>query len=210
MKGLAAPSTFIVVAAVVVIVVLASALVNFPTHTGIPIPSGSDSASVMSVDGLRLSLQISTTSERQGGSVRINVTETNTNPTPVNQSAANKWAATGLRMDACYASIYPFGVAVYPGHYTPQNISSAKAVNLYPMVPCPLLIRYISGYYFEPSSNVAAVLPGTGPGVPMASGVVAAGNYTSGSSVSPFANGSYTVVAGDEWGSLVFLYFVVA
>ncbi|MDE1857728.1 MAG: hypothetical protein KGI26_01495 [Thaumarchaeota archaeon] len=209
MKGLAAPSTFIGVAAVVVIAILASALGLFPARSGVPVPSGADSTSVMSAGGLRLSLQISTTSDRQGGSVGINVTETNTNPAHVNESAATKWAVTGLHMDACYASIYPFGVAVYPGHYTAQNISSAKAVNLYPLVPCPLLIRSISGYYFKPSSSVVVVLPGTGPGVPMTSGVVAAGNYTSGTNVNPFARGSYTVVAGDEWGSLVFLYFAV-
>ena len=209
MKGLAAPSTFIGVAAVVVIAVLASALGVFQTHSGVPVQSGPDSASVMSAVGLRLSLQVSTTRVQQGGSVRINVTETNTNPAPVNESAATKWAVTGLRMGACYASIYPFGVAVYAGHYTAQNISSAKALNLYPLVPCPLLIRYISGYYFEPSGNVAVFMPGIGPGVPMTSGVVAAGNYTSGSDVNSFASGSYTVVAGDEWGSLVFLYFAV-
>ncbi|HKT22104.1 MAG TPA: hypothetical protein VJR06_05810 [Nitrososphaerales archaeon] len=207
---MAAHTVFIGVAAVVAIVVLASSVGIFPTGSGGPVPSGLTSTSVMSVDGLRLSLQISTASDRVGGTVMINVSETNTNPSPLNESAAHDWAVVGLRMDMCYASVYPFGVAVYPGHYTEQNVSSAKPVNLYPVVPCPLLIRYITGYYFQRSSNMALVLPGSGSSIAMTSGVAAAGNYTWGYSLSYFTRGPYTVVAGDEWGALAFLYFTVA
>ena len=209
MSSVGTHALFIGVAALVAMAVLVSSLGVPFTGPGGPVPSGPTSASVMSVDGLRLSLQISTAKDSVGGSVLINVSETNTNPLPLNESAARDWAIAGLRMDICYASIYPFGVAVYPGHYTELNVSSAAHLNLYPVAACPLLIRYISGYYFQPSSNVAVVMPGTGPGVPMASGVAAVGNFTSGNNVSYFTRGSYTVVAGDEWGALAFLYFSV-
>jgi hypothetical protein len=204
-----AGSIFFVVVAVVAATVLVSSVVLIPSGPGVTVTSGPTSSSVSSADGLRLTLQISSASVGQGGSVTINVTETNTNDSPLNKSASNGWAVSGLRMSECYSSVYPFGVAVYEGHYTGQNVSEAKPLNLYPLVPCPLLIRYISGYYFQPSSDMAVVLPGSGPGMAMASGLSAKGNYTAGSSLTYFAPGEYTVVAGDEWGSLAFLYFTV-
>jgi hypothetical protein len=35
------------------------------------------------------------------------------------------------------------------------------------------------------------------------------GIYTQGFQLTPFSSGIYTVVAGDEWGDLEFLYFTV-
>ena len=200
---------FIAVVAIVAVAVLASAVGVFPPG-GVPTVRGQSSVSVSSVDGLRLTLKIGTQADSLGGSVVINASEVNANSFPLNESAASRWAVGGLRLGACYSSVYPFGVAVYRGHYTQQNISSAVPLNLYPAVPCPLLIRYISGYYFQPSSDAALILPGSGPGVPMASGVVAAGNYTSGNTLSRFTQGPYTVAAGDEWGALAILYFTLA
>ena len=195
------------VAGVIVVVALATILAVYPAGT--TITGGQRSVSAASSDGLQLTLQISGSQIQQGGSVTINVTETNTNTKPLNMSASTAWPVEGLRMNACYSSVYPFGVAVYKGHYAQENLSSAARLNLYPLVPCPLYIRYISGYYFQPNSSQALVLPGSGAGMPMASGVVASGNYTQGQSRTNFAPGEYTVAAGDEWGILVFLYFVV-
>ena len=195
------------VAGVIAVVALATILTVYPAGT--TITGGQRSVSATSSDGLQLTLQISGSVVQQGSSVAINVTEANINAKPLNVSASTAWPVQGLRMSACYSSIYPFGVAVYEGHYTQANLSSAARLNLYPLVPCPLFIRYISGYYFQPNSNEAVVLPGSGSATPMASGVVASGNYTQGESRTNFAPGEYTVAAGDEWGSLVFLYFVV-
>jgi hypothetical protein len=171
--------------------------------------SGQESAFVTSADGLRLTLQLSGTTIRAGGSVTINVTESNPLTAPANISATTDWPLQGLRMSACYASVYPFAVAVFQGHYASGNVSTAKPLNLFPFMPCPLLIRYISGYYFEPDSELAVVLPGSGSPISMAAGVAAAGNYTAGNALVRFVSGQYTVVAGDEWGAMVFLYFEV-
>ena len=195
---------------VVAVVVLASSVGLFPAGPGVTVASGPNSSSVASVDGLRLTLQISSDSINPGGSLTINITETNTNASPLNESTSSAWAVSRLRVGECYSSIYPFGVAIYQGHYTEKNASGARPLNLYPLVPCPLLIRYVSGYYFQPSSDIAVVLPGSGQGLAMASGVLAQGNYTSGSVLDRFAPGQYTVAAGDEWGALTFLYFSVA
>jgi hypothetical protein len=195
-------------AAVVVAVALASTFAVFQAGSGAL--TGPTSGYATSADGLKLTLQISGSRIQLGGSVTINVTETNTNAKALNESAASRWAVQGLRMSTCYASVYPFGVAVYEGHYSKNNLSSGTRLNLYPFEPCPMLVRYISGYYFSSRSDFAEVLPGTGAPIPMTSGLVASGNYVSGNSKTIFASGEYTVVAGDEWGSLVLLSFVVS
>jgi len=83
---------------------------------------------------------------------------------------------------------------------------------VFPVVPCPMLVRYITGYQFQPMSDDAVVLPGSGA-VPMAAMVNVSGTYYAGDGFlkepMPFAPGPYTVVAGDEWGNLAFDHFVV-
>ncbi len=201
-------SVFVAVAALVVVAALASTLSVSPAGS-VTTVEGPTSAYATSSDGLRLTLQVSSSGISQGGSLLINVTETNTNLIPLNVSATHKWPVQGLKMSSCYASVYPFGVAVYEGHQTLGSVAAADRLNLYPMVPCPLLIRYISGYFFQSDSASAVVLPGDGTPMPMTASLAAAGNYTSGETRTPFTPGDYTVVAGDEWGSVVLLYFTV-
>jgi predicted secreted protein len=75
-----------------------------------------------------------------------------------------------------------------------------------------MLLRLITGYLFQPMSNNATVLPGKGE-VSMATRISLSGTYnmTGGqpNMLIPFTPGTYTVVAGDEWGNLAFAYFVV-
>jgi hypothetical protein len=202
------PVLFVAMAAVVV-AALGTTLYILPAGSVTTNNGPAISASGTALNGLRFTLSIGSASIHSGGSVTINVTETNTNAKPLNISAAQNWPLQGLRMSTCYASVYPFGVAVYRGHYTSENVSAARPLNLYPIQPCPLLLRYINGYYFSPESDLARVLPGTGPAMPMDAGLVASGNYTSGSLRTPFGPGQYTVAAGDEWGSVLLLNFIV-
>ena len=203
------PILFIALAAVAVAAIVSSATL-IPGTTVTTYNGPAVTASGTSLNGLMLTLSIDSPSIRAGGSVTINVTEFNTNGTPLNVTASRNWTVQGLRMSACYSSVYPFGVAVYQGRYTMENVSAAKPLNLYPLQPCPLLLRYISGYYFQANSDLATVLPGTGKPLPMAAGVVAAGNYTSGNLRTSLAPGQYTVAAGDEWGSVLLLHFSVS
>ena len=202
-------SVFVALVAVLVVATLVASMSVLPYGSTATV-SNQTSASVASVDGLSLNLQISSTGLSKGGSLTINVTETNTRGAPLNESAAKGWALQGLRMNACYSSVFPFGVGVYLGHYTQKNISKAVPLRIFPLVPCPLFLRLITGYYFQANSDEARVLPGSGQSLPMTDGLVAKGNYTSGTNPVPFSNGLYTVAAGDEWGSVVLLYFAVA
>jgi hypothetical protein len=81
---------------------------------------------------------------------------------------------------------------------------------LFPVVPCPMLIRLITGYDFLPDSINAAIMPGgdlSSP-APMSGSLTVTGTYSP-TQLKPLAPGVYTLVAGDEWGALEFLYISV-
>jgi len=165
---------------------------------------------------LRLSVNASTTGGSHGNvTVSIRVDEYNTLATANNVSKATGWGLGGLSLGACGTETYPFGVALYSGTYTAGNVSQAQPLHIYPFVPCPMLIRLVTGYLFQPTSDLAVVLPG-GPNATatsMSANVTATSEYGVGgnlsSSPSPLGPGTYTVAAGDEWGSVVVTRFTI-
>jgi len=164
---------------------------------------------------LQLSVNASSTGGSQGNvTVSITVDEYNTLATGNNVTKASGWALQGLSLGACATQIFPFGVALYSGTYTAGNVSKAVPLQIYPIVPCPLLIRLITGYFFQPMSDRAVVLPsGNATAGPMSASVTATTVYTVGEAApsppSPLRPGTYTVAAGDEWGSVVVTHFTV-
>ncbi len=166
-----------------------------------------------SAGGLLVRLELNSSRIASGATVGINVSDYNPSPMELNLSKEAAWALDGLSTGGCPSLYYPFGIAVFQGRYTSANVSQAVPLRIFPVVACPMLVRYITGYLFQPMSDNATVLPGTGE-VPMATGVSVSGTYnTTGNQLNrltPFTPGTYTVVAGDEWGNLAFAYFVVA
>ncbi|MHB1868396.1 MAG: hypothetical protein ACYCPP_05565, partial [Nitrososphaerales archaeon] len=78
----------------------------------------------------------------------------------------------------------------------------------FPITACPMYVRLVTGYLFQPQSDVAAVLPG-GSVTPMVANLTVSHvykNYTQSQALRP---GVYTIVAGDEWGALTMLHFNV-
>jgi hypothetical protein len=147
-----------------------------------------------------------------GAAVGINVSDYNPSSTELNLSEEDAWPVQGLGTGGCPSLYYPFGIAVLQGVYTSVNVSQGTPLEIFPVVACPMIVMYISGYLFQPMSDNATVLPGTGV-LAMETGISASGTYSvSGSKLNqltPFAPGTYTVVAGDEWGNLAFAYFTV-
>ncbi|MDV3277219.1 MAG: hypothetical protein LYZ69_01975 [Nitrososphaerales archaeon] len=200
-------------AAMVILAVCTVAVVNGPLFAGGSAGQRHSASStfVESVQGLRLYLSVNTTTPALGRAVQVRVEEFNTLSAPNNVSRGQSWTIEGLGMTACYSSVYPFGVALFEGTYTAANVTQAKPLEMFPIVPCPLLIRLITGYSFEAQSSAAVVLPGNGPALPMVANATLAGTYSADSATTPLSlpPGAYTIVAGDEWGSLAFLYFNV-
>jgi len=165
---------------------------------------------------LRLSANASSTGGSGGSvAVQIRASEYNTLASANNVSASTKWGLDGLKLGACGVEAYPFGVALYSGSYSAGNVSQATPLQIYPVVACPMLIRYVTGYLFQPTSDLAVILP-SGPNAtatPMSANVTATAEYTMGAgltaSSSPLRPGTYSVAAGDEWGSVVVIHFAI-
>jgi hypothetical protein len=159
-------------------------------------------------NGLELELGISRTSLLPGDTFSINVSEYNTLNGMNNVSTATNWPMNDLQLGSCGHSIYPFGIAIFGGVYAANNISEATQLQVFPDLPCPLFLRLVTGYLFEPVNDSATILPGNTTLVSLDMQISLRGFYSNGTQRS-FPTGEYTVLAGDEWGDVAFQYFSV-
>ena len=163
-------------------------------------------------NGLKLRVSVNTTNLNSGEALQISLSEYNTLATTNDVSSEKNWGVDGLTLGACpNVYVQPFGVAVFQGRYTAQNISQATSLDIFAPVDCPMYIRLITGYIFLPDSINAAVMPVCylTPATPMSANITVNGIYTRGNQLNPLIPGVYTIVAGDEWGNLEFLYIKV-
>jgi hypothetical protein len=161
---------------------------------------------------LQLRMSVNAVILTSGEPLQINVSEFNTLPTNNNVAAATNWRVNGIAIGACpNINVLPFGVAVFQGHYDARNISQGTPLELFGAVPCPQLMRLITGYDFLPNSNNAAIMPGGDLASPtsMSATETVKRTYPKGIQLTPLTSGIYTVVAGDEWGTMEFLYINV-
>jgi hypothetical protein len=181
-----------------------------------PTTTTPSTTTVQSMNGLQLQVSVNATNLTPGESLQIGISEYNTLSTINDVTAATNWGVNGLALGACpNINEQPFGVSVFQGNYTSQNISQATSLDIYAATSCPQFIKLITEYDFLPDSIFATPMP-TGylpPPPPMAAMqaiVNVIGNYTQQTQLNPLVPGPYTVVAGDEWGALIFLHFTVS
>jgi hypothetical protein len=184
------------------------AVVHFNVQAGAT-TTGGTSASAPSIDGLELLVSLNATEVLPGQEVQVNLSEFNTLPAVDNVSASRAWAVS-VALGPC-ENVYdqPFGIALYYGHVDGQNLSQGQRVAMFPIVACPMYIRLVTGYVFQPQSDLAVILPGSGATPSPLVGSVNVGMNYSSSQGQPLSAGTYTVVAADEWGALTFVYFQV-
>jgi hypothetical protein len=197
---------------VVIVAVVALALglaVLAPSGGSGTSSSGSGSSTTVTAlgsNGLRLDLSVNSTVIPHGGRAGVEISEFNTLDSQNNVSQSSDWVVSGT-LGACGDGVYPFGVSAYAGHVGLNNVSDAVPLRVFPMTPCPLLLRLVTGYLFEPASTNATILPSSGSNpVPMEGMVSIGEDYTDAGQGHPLAAGVYTIVASDEWGSTSFLY----
>jgi hypothetical protein len=184
---------------------------------------GVNSTSSKSTSGLSLSLSLDSTIYQPGQPISIVVDEINTLLKTNKVSASEKWPVAGLSVEPCGTLNYPFGVVVYKGNYTSADISSAIPLDLYGPYAghsCPRLLGSIASYVFQPSNDIADIFQTSETNAaitkmkmnsdvePIPTGYWVR-NYTN-IFFTDFDPGVYTVVAGDEWGTMVVRHFTVS
>jgi hypothetical protein len=181
--------------------------------------------------GLKLGLSVNVTLLQSGQAVNVTALIFNTLSTENNVSGASDWAIPSLTSDTSFPCPTYLYYQVYQGWYSVANISESGIMPLqvapvYQYLSCPIFQR--SYYLFQPFSDVASVPVGyfvTNSSVyyqptEMAVSSSLVGNYSMWYNASiftpngallppPFPSGIYTIVAGDEWGQMVLLHFVV-
>lgn len=180
--------------------------------------------SVESPSGLVLTISIRTTSVMPNASLWFEIDEFNPTTHYINLSYSAGWILPSLRaLWPCYHGAPPFGMAVFRGYYTLQNVTSATDVMRPNSVPhCPALLAYATGFSISPWSNQIQILYSDGSNYTMSSysDSLYTINYgTTSTPDMPDINGGYslgssqpavyTIAAGDEWGALLLFHFAV-
>lgn len=184
------------------------------TATAEPIRDlGGSGEVVLTNSDLNLGLFLNSLVIGAGNGVSVQIDEKNPTDRGILVSTANDWAVPGLTLGQCGTLNDPFGVGIFPGYYTSENVSAASALTLYPPGTdnCPGILSGITGYSFEGMGNVAGIMQGQ-DSTPvlfehMDVNVTASGYWTS--TFHLFSPGYYTVVGGDEWGTLIILHFLL-
>jgi hypothetical protein len=220
-------ATWVAVSVVIVLVVAAFVFViegGLGTSQAPATRSTSFSATSMGIrspnNGLRLILTLNSSSISAGGGIAATVDEVNTMTSPNNVSASESWPIGELALGPCGSLNYPVGLAVFRGNYDTTNASSGKALQLYRpgLSSCPMILAGIGSFVFQASSDNATIFAGScrvGNGClnEMVYSTVSISGYWSetpqGAVFTGLPIGSYTVVAGDEWGDIAVLHFVV-
>jgi len=196
-----------------------SATVTFSTTSTTTSPS-----TISSPGDLNLELSIGASALGPENSLQLNITEYNSAASHNNVSASASWPASGLALGPCGALEFPFGIAVYQGHYTSQNVTSATPLAVFtpgangtaqPYAgDCPANPQVFS-YDFAPQSDSAATrLTWAGDSslttYELSASFSITGYWNSSSAFTAFGKGTYTVLAGDEWGHESFQYFTMS
>lgn len=193
----------------IVALVLGVAAALPPDSQGAVSIGTASAASTAGSNGLVLSASVNATSLPSGRLIGITVSEYNTEAASNNVSQGTDWVVQG-QLGSCRDYLYPFGISVFAGHVTSANVSSATPLQVFPFTACPMFIVLVTGYDFLPMSENATVLPGSSGSMQMSSTLAIGETYsTPAQPGQPFPQGSYTVAASDEWGNVVFVYFVV-
>jgi hypothetical protein len=210
----------LVIVSVLLLVIPIILRFTMPAATGnyTPVTLGQYSSAAISRYGLSLTISLNSTTYHPGEQVCVNIQGKNILPTENEVRAARNWPVHGLTLTPCGRLYYPFGISILQGYYDSGNVTGATPLQIFdPNVirTCPLMEVVVS-YDFQPwsdSANVYTAYELMPWSVNMTTEVKPAGFWTGSypnATASNFTPGMYTVVGGDEWGTLVILHFTVS
>jgi hypothetical protein len=160
----------------------------------------SSASALNPLTGLSLDLNLSASAGRQ---LVVTTYEFNTLDRVNNVSSGSSWPDASLwqwtEYDCSEGSM--MGYEILQGNYATNNYTQGMALWIHPLTiaqgGCNLMPDNDS-YSFEPLS-VRSLVSGTYEGY-----------WISGETYTAFAPGTYTVLAGDQWGQVAILHFTVA
>jgi hypothetical protein len=159
---------------------------------------------------LLLQLTLANSTISQGSNITVGLKMTNLLSVGNDIPRGYSWAVLGLYWpgNPCSpAGVYePLGIAIFSGYFSAGNISSGKSLYLWnpSTYYCPGSVE--SPWAFLPTSDVARTLGGS---FLLDANFSTGGYWTTENQFVHFNSGTYTLVEGDEWGDLLFLYFTV-
>lgn len=168
--------------------------------------------------GLILTLSVNETRVYSNSSFTFDVSEFNPTASYINLSRSNDWYVASLpSFWVCYNGDPPYGIVVFRGYYTLQNISSAEDVIHFFISPACLYTGNATAFSFPPMSTFVAI---STSGIVLTSGLASCSPLAScqiyaidggGEAYSLWSSrlAVYTIAAGDEWGDLTLLHFMV-
>jgi len=222
------PRSRATLAASIILVVVIGAAVGFvllssPSRTNSTSPSTSESTSQTSgsssteTTNSSLNLRLDLLFSQSGPTVNISADDSNLMAAPNNVTAANAWpfSASALNPYNSCGAHAPTGFAVLQGYYGSGNYTGGQPLTLYNTTNYQLCTTTSppAYYVFAPSSTNASACTSFGCGYSYSTKVAYSGTgYWTGSG--PTASfhhfdGTYTIIAGDEWGNLVIQHFQV-
>lgn len=209
------PAAFVFLALLVVALTAASVYFSSPPGEPRQFAHAPGIASVDSPKGLDVSLSLNATSIKSGQSVAISVDLTNVEQESNYIGAAGLWAAPGFQDGPCGNVNFPMGYEILEGDQTLSTFKDVSPLMLYTpgIYSCPMILAQVIGYRFEPLSNLVSLYQesSAGPVLTEKANVTVAfsGTWDNTGAFHAFNPGSYTVVAGDEWGDVVLMHFSV-
>ena len=186
-----------------------------PTSTA---TAAETTATAVNENGLSLTISIGSATYHPSEQISITIDEKNTLTTGNKLDAAKKWPIAGLNLGPCDTLNYSFGISIMQGNYSATNFASGRQLLLYnpnAIYNCPMMLAGITSYDFQPVSDNAEIYANHDSApfpISMTTAVNSTGYWSSGadSTFSNFTPGIYTVVGGDEWGTVVLLHLVVS
>jgi hypothetical protein len=219
-------ATIVVASAILIFIsgvyVITSSILEGTSNTYIPSGEYKYRDAAASLGGLILSVSVNSTQLKTGATLSMAVHEYDPSNVHVNESAAANWKTRNIGIGfGCAFQNLPLSASVFKGYYSIDNLSQAvplQLVDLQNLGACPPLWT-IQNWVFEPlSDNVqlvgclrsACVTTGNLVSTRQAFSVGGTWPSSPGSvGFTPFKPGIYTVAAGDEWGAVAIVHFIV-
>jgi hypothetical protein len=156
---------------------------------------------------LQLFLSVDSGYENPAWPVSIDIALNNTGSVPLTLEKSDNWPRNDLTSGMC--SNLPFGISILKGYYTEQNMSSARSLVIYQLVPCPMP-TLIKSYTFQPLSSMATQKCDSlfsCPGLTDMKAHLVIPDFMDNGQHHSFDVGPYTIVGGDEWGHVAIQHF---